>query len=123
MGIWTTKNGKRYKLNIGPASIAKLQNDGARFCRIRDNPGIKDKNNDTYYETVNKEGESGRRKWRDSITVECEDGDIITGYIIHWVVGFECHGTDQGDWFIIKPGITPFHHPESKQEELIVEDL
>ena len=119
MGIWTTKNGKRYKLNIGTASIVKLQNDGARFCRIRDNPGIKDKNNDTYYEAVNNtEGESGRRL-RESITVECEDGDVITGYIIHWVDGFQCHGTDQGDWFIIKPSI----RPESKQEELIVEDL
>ena len=114
MGIWKTKNGKRYKLNIGTANIVNLQNDGARFCRIRDNPGIEDENNDTYYEAVNKEGESGRRKWKESITVECEDGDIITGYIIHWVDGFQCEGTDQGDWFIIKP--------ESKQE-LIVEDL
>ena len=114
MGIWTTKNGKRYKVNIGTASIVKWQNDGARFCRIRDNPGIKDENNDTYYEAGNKEGESDRRKWRESITVQCEDGDIITGYIIHWVDGFECHGTDEGDWFIIKP--------ESRQE-LIVEDL
>ena len=113
MGIWRTKNGKRYKVNIGQASIVKFQNDGARFCRIRDNPGIKDENNDTYYESVNKEGES-RRKLKDSITVECEDGDIITGHIIHWVDGFECHGTDEGDWFIIKP--------ESNQE-LIVEDL
>ena len=114
MGIWTTKNGKRYKVNIGQASIVKFQNDGARFCRIRDNPGIKDENNDIYYETVNKEGESGRRKWKERITVECEDGDIITGHIIHWVDGFECHGTDQGDWFIIKPEIS---------QELIVEDL
>ena len=119
MGIWKTKNGKIYKLNIGPANIVNLQNDGARFCRIRDNPGIEDENNDTYYEAVNKEGESDRRKWRESITVECEDGDIITGYVIHWVDGFQCQGTDQGDWFIIKPSI----HPESNQEELIVEDL
>ena len=110
MGIWTTKNGNSYKVNIGAANIVNLQNDGARFCRTRDNPGIKDKNNDTYYEAA---GESDR-KLRESITVECEDGDIITGYIIHWVDGFQCHGTDQGDWFIIKP--------ESKQE-LIVEDL
>ena len=113
MGIWTTKNGKSYKVNIGQASIVKFQNDGARFCRIRDNPGIKDVNNDTYYEAANgKEGEG--RKLKENITVECEDGDIITGHIIHWVDGFECHGTDQGDWFIIKP--------ESRQE-LIVEDL
>ena len=119
MGIWTTKNGKKYKVNIGQASIVKFQNDGARFCRIRDNPGIRDENNDTYYEAVNKEGESGRRKWRESITVQCEDGDVITGYIIHWVDGFQCQGTDQGDWFIIKPSI----HPQSNEEELIVEDL
>ena len=114
MGIWTTNAGKAYKVNIGQDQICKMKAAGARFCRIRDNPGIKDENNDTYYEDVNKEGESGRRKWRESITVQCEDGAIITGYIIHWVDGFECHGTDQGDWFIIKP--------ESNQE-LIVEDL
>ena len=118
MGIWKTKNGKIYKLNIGQVSIVNFQNDGARFCRIRDNPGIKDENNDIYYEDVNKEGESGR-KWRESITVECEDGDIITGYVIHWVDAYQCEGTDQGDWFIIKPSI----HPESNEEELIVEDL
>ena len=116
MGIWKTKNGKIYKLNIGQANIVNLQNDGARFCRIRDNPGIEDENNDTYYETVNIEGESDRRKWRESITVECEDGDVITGCIIHWVDGFQCQGTDQGDWFIIKPSI----HTESEEEELIV---
>tara|TARA_Y100000591_G_scaffold118895_1_gene101616 strand:+ start:55 stop:399 length:345 start_codon:yes stop_codon:yes gene_type:complete len=114
MGIWTTKNGKRYKLNIGTASIVNLQNDGARFCRIRDNPGIRDENNDTYYEAANGDGGESYRGLRESITVKCEDGDIITGYIIHLVDGFECHGTDEGDWFIIKP--------ESKQE-LIVEDL
>ena len=114
MGIWTTNAGNNYKVNIGQDQICKMKAEGARFCRIRDNPGIKDENNDTYYETVNKEGESGRRKWRERITVECEDGDIITGHIIHWVDGFECHGTDEGDWFIIKP--------ESNQE-LIVEDL
>lgn len=114
MGIWTTNAGKAYKVNIGQDQICKMKAAGARFCRIRDNPGIEDENNDTYYETVNKEGESGRRKWRESIAVECEDGDIITGYIIHWVDGYECEGTDQGDWFIIKPEST---------QELIVEDL
>ena len=114
MGIWTTKNGKRYKLNIGPDNIVNLQNDGARFCRIRDNPGIKDENNDTYYEAANGKEDNSGRKLRENITVKCEDGDIITGYIIHLVEGFLCHGTDQGDWFIIKP---------QSYQELIVEDL
>ena len=120
MGIWTTNAGNNYKVNIGQEQICKMKAAGARFCWIRDNPGIKDENNDRYYEAANnEEGKSGRRIKKKSITVECEDGDIITGYIIHWVDGFQCHGTDQGDWFIIKPSI----HPESNQEELIVEDL
>ena len=122
MGIWTTNAGNNYKVNIGQDQICKMKAAGARFCRIRDNPGIEDENNEIYFETktVKVHGkDEEHRKWRESITVECEDGDIITGYVIHWVDGFQCHGTDQGDWFIIKPSI----HPESNQEELIVEDL
>ena len=122
MGIWTTNAGN-YKVNIGQDQICKMKAAGARFCRIRDNPGIEDENNDTYYETItinDHDGENkNHRKWRESITVECEDGDIITGYVIHWVDGFQCQGTDLGDWFIIQPSI----HPESNEEELIVEDL
>ena len=114
MGIWTTNAGNNYKVNIGQDQICRMKAEGARFCRIRDNPGIKDENNDTYYEAANGDGGESYRGLRESITVKCEDGDIITGYIIHLVDGFECHGTDEGDWFIIKP--------ESKQE-LIVEDL
>jgi len=114
MGIWNTRKGKSHKVNIGTAQIVNLQNDGARFCRIRDNPGIKDENNDTYYEAGNSKGGESYRGLRESITVKCEDGDIITGYIIHLVDGFQCQGTDQGDWFIIKP---------KSNQELIVEDL
>jgi len=105
MGIWKTKNGKRYRLNIGTASIEKIQKNGARFCRIRDNPGIEDENNDTYYEAVEDTapGESCR-KLRNCITVTCEDGDEITGYIIHWVGSYSCDGSsDVGEWFIIQP--------------------
>ena len=105
MGIWETKNGKRYRLNIGTASIVNLQNDGARFCRFRDNPGIEDENNDTYYEAVKDES---CRKLRNCITVTCEDGDEITGYVIHWVGSYICDGSpDVGEWFIIKPETNP----------------
>ena len=108
MGWWKTKNGKRYRLNIGTASIVNLQNDGARFCRIRDNPGIKDENNDTYYEAANGDGGESYRGLRESITVKCEDGDEITGYVIHWVGSYSCDGsTDVGEWFIIKPASNP----------------
>ena len=103
MGIWKTKNGKRYRLNIGTASIVNLQKNGARFCRIGDNPGIEDKNNDTYYEAVKDAQDESRRKLRGCITVTCEDGDEITGYVIHWVPDYSCDGSDVGEWFIIQP--------------------
>ena len=122
MGIWKTKNGKIYKLNIGQANIVNLQNDGARFCRIRDNPGIEDENNEIYFETITVKihgKDEQHRTRREDITVTCEDGDRITGYMTHLVEGYNCMGTHIGDWFIIKPSI----HTESKQEELIVEDL
>lgn len=120
MGIWKTKNGKRYRLNIGTASIVNLQKNGARFCRIGDNPGIEDENNDTYYESVKDAQDESHRKLRDCITVTCENGDEITGYVIHWVGSYSCDGSsDVGEWFIIKPSI----HPESNQEEMLVEDL
>ena len=104
MGIWKTKNGKRYRLNIGTASIVNLQKNDARFCRIEDNPGIEDENNATYYEAVKDES---HRKLRDCITVTCEDGDEITGYVIHWVPDYSCDGSDVGEWFIIQPATNP----------------
>ena len=108
MGIWETKNGKRYRLNIGTASIVNLQKNDARFCRIGDNPGIEDENNDTYYEAVKDAQDESDRKLRDCITVTCEDGDESTGYVIHWVPDYRCDGSpDVGEWFIIKPASNP----------------
>ena len=108
MGIWKTKNGKRYRLNIGTASIVNLQKNGARFCRIGDNPGIEDENNDTYYEAVKDAQDESHRKLRDCITVTCEDGDEITGYVIHWVGSYSCDGSpDVGEWFIIQSATNP----------------
>ena len=123
MGIWTTNNGNSYKVNIGQDQICKMKAEGARFCWFKDNPGINDENNEIYFETKTKNDRIGENKdsrvRRENITVTCEDGDRITGYITHLVQGYQCMGTHIGDWFIIKPSI----HPESNQEELIVEDL
>ena len=123
MGIWTTKNGNSYKVNIGQDQICRMKAEGARFCWFKDNSGINDENNEIYFETITKNDRGGEnknhRKRRENITVRCEDGDVITGYIAHLVVGYQCMGTHIGDWFIIKPSI----HPESYEEELIVEDL
>ena len=122
MGIWTTQRNS-YKVNIGQDQICKMKAEGARFCWFKDNPGINDENNEIYFETKTKNDRIGENKdsrvRRENITVMCEDGDVITGYITHLVQGYQCMGTHIGDWFIIKPSI----HPESNQEELIVEDL
>ena len=122
MGIWTTNAGNNYKVNIGQDQICKMKEAGARFCRFSDNPGINDENNEIYFETktvkVHGKDEEHRSR-RQDITVTCEDGDRITGYITHLVEGYQCMGTHIGDWFIIMPSI----HPESNEEELIVEDL
>ena len=122
MGIWTTNAGNTYKVNIGHDQICKMKAAGARFCWFKDNPGINDENNEIYFETITvKIGgqDEEHRSRRQDITVTCEDGDRITGYVAHMVEGFQCMGTHIGDWFIIMPSI----HPESKEEELIVEDL
>ena len=123
MGIWTTKNGNSYKVNIGQDQICRMKAEGARFCWFKDNSGINDENNEIYFETITINDRGGEnknhRKRRENITVRCEDGDVITGYIAHLVEGYQCMGTHIGDWFIIKPSI----HPESNEEELIVEDL
>ena len=122
MGIWTTNARKAYKVNIGQDQICKLKAAGARFCWFKDNPGINNENNEIYFETktvkVHGKDEEHRSR-RQDITVTCEDGDRITGYVAHMVEGFQCMGTHIGDWFIIMPSI----HPESNEEELIVEDL
>ena len=123
MGIWTTNAGNNYKVNIGQEQICKMKAAGARCCRFEDNPGINDENNEIYFETITINDRGGEnknhRKRRQNITVTCEDGDRITGYITHLVEGYQCMGTHIGDWFIIKPLI----HTESTEEELIVEDL
>ena len=123
MGIWTTNAGNNYKVNIGQDQICRMKAEGARFCWFKDNSGINDENNEIYFETITINDRGGEnknhRKRRENITVRCEDGDVITGYIAHLVVGYQCMGTHIGDWFIIKPSI----HPESEEEELIVEDL
>ena len=122
MGIWTTNAGNNYRVNIRQDQICKMKAEGARFCWFKDNPGINDENNEIYFETktikINGKDEQHRTR-RESITVTCEDGDRITGYITHLVQGYQCMGTHIGYLFIIMQSI----HPESKEDELIVEDL
>ena len=129
MGIWTTNAGNNYKVNIRQDHISALKAEGARFCWFKDNPGINDENNEIYFETTTKNGLDGQNKEhrsrRQNITVTCEDGDRITGYITHLVEGYQCMGTHIGDWFIIQEGTYPtvYKYEVKETEELIVEDL
>ena len=108
MGIWKTENGEEFVVNIIDNNIARLKNKGCKFCWMSDNPGIKDKNNTTFYETkkipnLGEEGETDKQCLKDDISVRCVSGNQVIGYIIHWVRG-PCAGSDEKDWFIIKPG-------------------
>ena len=129
MGIWTTSAGNNYKVNIRQDHISAMKEEGARFCWFKDNPGINDENNEIYFETItinDRDGENkNHRKRREDITVTCEDGDRITGYITHLVEGYQCQGTHIGDWFIIQEGTYPtkYKYGMKETEEIVVEDL
>lgn len=129
MGIWTTNSGNNYKVNIRQDHISAMKEAGARFCWFKDNPGINDENNEIYFKTItinDRDGENkNHRKRRQDITVTCEDGDRITGYITHLVEGYQCMGTHIGDWFIIQEGTYPtkYKYGVKKTEEIVVEDL
>ena len=129
MGIWTTNSGNNYKVNIRQDHISAMKEAGARFCWFKDNPGINNENNEIYFETItinDGDGENkNHRKRRQDITVTCEDGDRITGYITHLVEGYQCMGTHIGDWFIIQEGTYPtkYKYGVKKTEEIVVEDL
>jgi len=125
MGIWTTNAGKSYKVNIRQDQINAMKAAGARFCWFRNNPGINNENNEIYYEDGKDEQGESHRILKQGITVTCENGDIITGYVSHLVEGYACMGTDIGDWFIIQEGTYPTHYKYGvrEREEMIVEDL
>ena len=128
MGIWTTNAGNNYKVNIRQDHISALKAEGARFCWFKDNPGINDENNEIYFETKTikiGEKDEDHRSRRQNITVTCEDGDRITGYVAHMVAGYQCMGTHIGDWFIIQKGTYPtvYKSGVKETEEIVVEDL
>lgn len=119
MGIWTTQNGNTYSLNIEENNIVMMQSYGARLCWMRENSKILDEKSD-YYEDYKTDNDETGRKLKEGITVVCEDGENITGYVTHWVSG-PASGTDQRDWFIIQPGTYPTYCNE--KFEMIIEDL
>jgi hypothetical protein len=116
MGIWTTQNGNTYSINIEENNIVMMQSYGARLCWMHDNRDILDEKSD-YYEDY-KENDQTLRTMKEGITVVCEDGDYITGYVTHWVRG-PASGTNERNWFIIQPG----KYPTYCYKKMVVEDL
>ena len=99
---WKTKNNKVHKVNIAYTLINHMQEKGSRFCKFKDNVGINEQNSDFYEDD---KAQDKRRVFKEKITVVCEDGENITGYITHMVNG-DCYGTDESNWFIIQPEIS-----------------
>ena len=130
MGIWNTNNGNKHNVNIKPGLISAMRAKDARFCWFQDNPGINDETNEVYFETTTIKGHGGKdeehRSRRENITVTCEDGERITGYVTHQVAGYACDGTDISDWFIFQPGTYPtcynIQHSVD-QDDVYIEEL
>lgn len=123
MGIWTTNNGNKHNVNIKSTLVSAMRAKGARFCWLNDNPGINDKNNNTYYQSVTEDETS--RCLRQDITVVCEDGETLTGYVNHLVRG-SAAGTNISSWFIFQPGSYPtnYHIQHSvDKNDIYVEEL
>ena len=131
MGYWQTNSGKVYKVNLEQDLIRAMKDVGASFCWFTDNPGIKDKNNEKFYETKTEKDEDGKdetyRALREGITVTAENGQQVTGYVSHWVENkdFQTEGTDHQCWFIFQPGTYPTHYiiRSNPEEDVVVTDL
>ena len=123
MAIWNTNNGNKHNVNITPGLVSAMRAKGARFCWLNDNPGINDKNNNTYFEDTVDDGTHRQR--RENISVLCEDGETLTGYVIHLVSG-SATGTNITNWFIFQPGTYPtvYHTQHSVDEDdVYIEEL
>jgi hypothetical protein len=109
MGIWNTYKGKSHKVNIVEDNIEIMQSHGARFCWFDDNPMIKDEKSE-FYETKKDFNDNPQQVLNEDITVVCEDGESITGYVTHFV--------GEEGWFIIQPGTYPTYNSGMYVEDL-----
>ena len=84
-GVWHTDSGKKFKVNLDQ-DLIEYERRGICFCWFKDNPGINDENNETFYETEEDDGEK-IRVLREGITVTVENGQVhpLSGYVSHWV--------------------------------------
>ena len=130
MSSWITANGNRHNVNLEDDLIKAMKKKGARFCWMRDTPGIKNKDNEMFYKTKTETNEDGSeesyRCFREGITVTTENGEQVTGYITHWVIndGNKTAATDIQDWFIFQPGTYPTRYIiEKNSDEMIITEF
>lgn len=130
MGYWITANGNRHNVNLDNDLIEAMKKQGARFCWMRDTPGIKNENNEMFYETKTETDKDGQNQTykalREGITVKAENEDLVTGYIVHWVLncGNKTEGTDIQEWFIMQPGTYPTQYiTEKTSGEMVITEL
>lgn len=129
MGFWKAKSGNIYLVNLEDDLIKAMQKAGARFCFMKDTPGIKNRENETFYMDDNEdkdEDEEKGRVFRQGITVTAENGEPVTGYISHWVENKQgkTSGTDIKAWFIIQYGTYPTKYViEKSNDDIIVTEL
>ena len=126
MGYWHTDSGKKFKVNLDQDLIAAMKDEGACFCWFKDNPGINDENNETFYETEEEDGEK-IRVLREGITVTAENGQIhpFPGYVSHWVENKDGQtmGTNIKEWFIFQPKTYSTSYIISRENDVVVTDL
>ena len=126
MGYWHTDSGKKFNVNLDQDLIKAMKDEGACFCWFKDNPGINDENNETFYMTEKDENDSSR-VLREGITVTAENGVELTGYVSHWVENkdFRTDGTDHQGWFIFQPKTYPTEYitRPNPEEDVVVTDL
>ena len=128
MGYWHTNSGKKFKVNLKQDLIEDMKDEGACFCWFKDNPGINDENNETFYMTEKDDDDDDEtRVLREDITVTSVNGVKFTGYVSHWVENKhgETTGTDIKGWFIFQPVTCRTHYKikRNPEEDVVVTDL
>ena len=100
--IWTTELGHNIHVNLSQENMMKMK-ETCKICFISDNPGVNDKTNTDFYETIEQDNKECTI-FKDSISAVTADGENVTGKIIHIVHDNHDRWTFQydTDWFLVR---------------------
>ena len=124
MGKWGT-----HDVNLSQSNVQSMKEKGCRFCYISDNQKNIDKFNKKMGENTDKRKDENTDKSKDENTDKSKDeskdentdnifefitdnGDKITGLIVHLVMG-HTYGCKETSWFLVKP--------KTRKNEVIVD--